>query len=192
MYISSMSNEDSIDRRSVLRRAGAVAALSAGSGVATANSEPSDASQQLQAADELDTLVEQLAERGLIDEPTPDALALEPRDLGSSDAGTFRVTGRGGTYTASVTPVANGEVRVFRRLDDGKTYAIVDDDGPTRRIDPDGQADVVQSSDCPNYCSDNQCSSSPQVVYYYLYQAEDELGDCYVYDTDCTCEFGIS
>lgn len=187
-----MSDEDSIDRRSVLRRAGAIAALSAGSGVAAAEPEPSDASRELRAADELDTLVETLAARGLIDEPTPDALTLESRDLGSSDAGTFRVTAPSGTYTASVTPVANGVVRVFRRSDDGEAYAIVNDDGPTRRIDPDGQTDVVQSDSCPNYCSDEVCSTAGQTLYYYLYQAEDELGDCYVYDTDCNCEFGIS
>ena len=184
-----MSDEDSIDRRSVLRRAGAVAALSAGSGVATARSEPSAASSERRAADGLDASTETFSARGLIDAPTTEALALEPRHVGSSDAGTFQFTIPSGAYAVSVTPTANGELRVFRRLDDGETDAIVDDDGPTRRVDPDGQTDVVQSGSCGYYC-DNLCDSTETTITYEKDdQAEDAVGDCYVTGIACECTY---
>lgn len=186
-------NEQSFGRRDVLRQAGSLTvAATAASGLASARDSSVDPGTELRSIDAVGALTETLAARGLVSEPTPDALALSG-DLSESDAGTREVTAPDGRYLVSVTPLADGTLRVFHRVDSEETYAVVDRPDSTRRINPDGETTEITSSGCTNYCSgDYECGTSNIILYLKLYRTTDALGDCYVYDTKCECEYGFT
>lgn len=191
-------DSDSTNRRTVLRGLAAGVSVGGMTGTATASSTAATTVREEVAdpeslfADVAETTLESVAEAGILESATLDALSFESRSpeelfAGGEGVASFSLepegVGESRRVSVATRQVSAGQLRLWIDRDGDFSYAVLVTDDGRQRFTSDVASSDVTTSDCSDFCDYEQCGNCEGR----FYEVTEVSGTCFVEEKSCSC-----